>query len=322
MKTLSADKWSQYWQKGTITTFHKKFENNYDGSIKKHWDDEFSRLSTDAQVIDLATGNGALLGLLNQYASSEQYRIAATGVDFADLHAEFFEDFSALELTLKQRTAIEQTDLPDNHYDLAISQYGFEYADCIAAVDELSRICKPQCRISFIMHNQESQIVREGFQSLEQIELVNKNLGLPELIKNMVEAIDKYQRQKNEKSKRRADKYRDKLNNAIMKLREAASQYDDPSYLQFFHDNALAVFNPAMSGNMSVKEKLQVLRNVDKETRSLIGRMEDLTSVAMSDEKNTLLINQLKNHKFSHINVEQLQYNGFHIGQLLTAERN
>ena len=39
-------------------------------------------------------------------------------------------------------------------------------------------------------------------------------------------------------------------------------------------------------------------------------------------KKNTLLFNQLKNHKFSHINVEQLQYNGFHIGQLLTAERN
>ena len=94
----------------------------------------------------------------------------------------------------------------------------------------------------------------------------------------MVESIDKYQKQKNEKTKRRADKYRDKLNKAIMRLRDASTQYDDPSYLQFFHDNALAVFNPAMSGHMSVKEKLLVIRNVEKETRSLIGRMEDLTS--------------------------------------------
>ena len=322
MKTLSADKWSQYWQKGTITTFHKKFENNYDGNIKAHWDQEFTRLKPDSQTIDLATGNGALLGLLNQYAADNNVKLAATGVDFADLHSAFFEDFTDLTLTLKERTAIEDSGLLDDSYDLAISQYGFEYADTIAAVKELSRICKPQCRISFIMHHEHSQIVREGFQSLQQIELVNKHLGLPDLIKNMVEAIDKYQRLKNEKTKRRADKYRDKLNKAISKLREASAQFDDPSYLQFFHDNALAVFNPAMSANMTVKDKIQVVRQVEKETRSLIGRMEDLTSVAMTDEKNSVLIKALKNHEFVNINVEQLQYNGFHIGQLFTADRN
>ena len=153
-------------------------KNNYDGSIKEHWDSEFSRLSEEAHVIDLATGNGALLGLLNRYASKGKKRIKATGVDFADLHAEFFADFSDLELTLKQRTAIEETNLPDDHYDLAISQYGFEYADTTAAVKELDRICKPQCRISFIMHNEASQNSARRFSISTTDRIGQQNSGL------------------------------------------------------------------------------------------------------------------------------------------------
>ena len=37
MDKLHSDHWNNYWEKGTVTSFYKKFAGNYAGAIKTHW---------------------------------------------------------------------------------------------------------------------------------------------------------------------------------------------------------------------------------------------------------------------------------------------
>ena len=323
MDKLNAKQWSNYWEKGTVTTFHKKFENNYDGEIKAHWNKQFVDLESQSTVIDLATGNGALLVLLDDYLNENKNKnFKAYGVDFAELNTEFVDKIKSLTVVLKDKTLIEDTGIEDSSIDLAMSQYGIEYSDLDKTVCELDRIMKPKSKLNFIMHHSDSQIIKEGFQSLSQIELVNNKLKLNNTIKELLPAIDKLKETGKTKYKTKADRLRNKLNKGIQEMMNFSQTVQDPGYIQYYYENALMVFKGSVAQQYSLIQKLKLIKLVENETKNLKLRMKDLTSVAMTEDKNEKFINLLKNIGFVNINIVPIEYNAIHIGQNIQAQRN
>ncbi len=321
MVKLNSKQWTNYWQKGTLTTFHKKFENNYDGEIKKHWNSIFKKLVVGSTVVDLATGNGALLYLLDNFAKKKSISFNGYGIDFAEINKEIMQEFNYCNVELRSLTLIEKTGLPKNSIDCAISQYGFEYANMIDSVKELDRILKPTATISFIMHTNDSQLIKEGFKSLEQIELVTNKLKVNDIIKKILPAIDKLKKTGKVKYKIKADKLRNKLNNAMKEMMTFAQTLNDPGYIQYYYENALSVFKGEIANRYSLQEKLKIIKLIEKETNNLKHRMQDLTTIAMTKEGNERLVTLLKNCQFNKIKIKQFRYDGTNVGQVVTARR-
>jgi ubiquinone/menaquinone biosynthesis C-methylase UbiE len=321
MTKLNSEHWSNYWEKGTITTFYKKFSGNYDGEIKAHWDSVFKDINNDSCIVDLCTGNGALLSLLDNYATDNNISFKAYGIDFAKLNPKITDKIKSLNIVLKENTGIENTGLKDNSVDLAISQYGIEYANIDGTVKELDRILKADAKVSFIMHEEKSQIIVDAYQSLKQIDLVNNELKISTIIKEILPAIEGLKKTGKAKYKNKADKLRGKLNNAIQVIMEFAETIPDPGYIEFFYKQALSVFQGEVARNYSLQQKLDVLSQVKVETANLKLRMDDVTSVAMTEETNEKLIKALKSIGFKNVEITPFWYNNAILGQVLNAER-
>ena len=59
------DKWSRYWAGNRVSACMQEaegqFKGNYSGSISKYWQQFFNALPPNSKVLDLATGNGAVV---------------------------------------------------------------------------------------------------------------------------------------------------------------------------------------------------------------------------------------------------------------------
>lgn len=171
---LTPSEWGRYWQRPTVTTFQGHFPDNYDGEIADFWHGIFARLPAAARIVDLATGNGALLLLARAHAREHGRRFDLTGVDLADIRPRdalrgrlaLFEDLGAIRFV--GRTPLERTGLPAAGFDAVISQYGFEYAPPAEAAAEAARLLAPGGMLALVVHHGESALVRQARAGLEQ----------------------------------------------------------------------------------------------------------------------------------------------------------
>jgi len=146
---LNAAQWSRYWEKGTITTFHGRFGENYDGPVRDFWHGVFAALPARASIVDLATGNGAVALLAAQYGHRTGKTFDIVGIDSADIDPARRFAGKAYARHLRRirflaNRPVEATALPDRGQDLATSQFGIEYADAVPTAAEIARTLKPR----------------------------------------------------------------------------------------------------------------------------------------------------------------------------------
>ena len=321
MQKLNSKQWSNYWNKGTLTTFHKSFQNNYDHEFLTFWQQCFDQIKAGQTVVDLATGNGAVISLLDRHNQKPQLEINAFAVDYSTVNKTFFDQIKHLNCTLLEQTAVESTGLDTGSVDHAYSQYGIEYSDLDQSIQELDRILKKQgAQIHFILHHQSSAVVSDGRSSLAQIEMANVNLDIPDTVKNILPIIDHVKNNPNDAaSKSQADLLRDELNYKVNRLIQFANQQTDPGYVNYFLSGISTLFQPNQ-GNL--EDKLNTLTEIDAETQSLQQRMQDLVSVALSDEAVSALCQQLTQIGFQDPKTSALVYQSQHnMGLCLSAER-
>lgn len=151
--------WSGYWKSGAMHSCASSYANNYDGCVAGFWRQAAATLPSQARVLDLAAGNGALGRLL----VSQRTDIA--GVDAVDL-ADVASDPAIASSGIKfwPGTSIEQLPFEQAQFDLVASQFGLEYAQWPLAIQEAARVCRPGGRVAAVMHHRESVIVAVGLE--------------------------------------------------------------------------------------------------------------------------------------------------------------
>lgn len=71
-RLLTDDEWEQFWRHGSVTTFERSGNPNYDGEIREFWERQFATLREGARIVDLATGNGAVALLAAEYSAARR----------------------------------------------------------------------------------------------------------------------------------------------------------------------------------------------------------------------------------------------------------
>jgi SAM-dependent methyltransferase len=122
-------------------------------SQRKFWTDFAAGLPKQAKVLDLATGDGRVMGWL--LAARRDLKL--TGIDFA-------ERLPPAPRGTKSRSGVnmEAVPFPDESHDAVVSQFGVEYGDVPQVVREVSRVLKSRGRVGFIMHRGDGSILEHN----------------------------------------------------------------------------------------------------------------------------------------------------------------
>jgi SAM-dependent methyltransferase len=147
MSTGSKIAWSDFWQAGGAgpeSGCLPKALRQIDAVQRRVWAEVAASLRPGARVLDLATGDGAVLGKIR--ASRTDLKLI--GVDSAQALPR-----APKTITLRAGVAMEKLPFPDAGFDLVSSQFGFEYGDRAAVSREVARMLRAGGRYVFIVHH-------------------------------------------------------------------------------------------------------------------------------------------------------------------------
>lgn len=177
--------WSRYWTKdreaspGCLPGLAGQAADFVSGL----WDKFFRGLPQGASLLDLGTGNGALL----VQAGACRPDLRLTGVDYAASLPD-----PGPGITLHPRTRMEKLPFEDNSFDAITGQFAVEYGVVREISREVRRVLRKDGRYQFLCHHSGGVIVRDNRDRLAAIRGV---LSLGGLLETAIKAVR--QRQKN-----------------------------------------------------------------------------------------------------------------------------
>ncbi len=324
---LSAEQWARFWRNGDVTTFRGRFRHNYDGPVLEFWRRVFDETPTGARIVDMATGNGALALLCAQYAEANGRDFEITAFDFADIDpARDVADPALLaaagRIDFRGRTRIEATGFGDDAFDLAVSQFGFEYAEADAGLREVDRIvAAADARIALMLHHADSAIIAQARDGLDQVGLCEQS-GVPGIVNDLLNRLERLARKgRKPADDEHAEMLRGELNQRLAALDGQSRKFRDPSQIAFFINNIMSVFNPKLSGDLDTAGKKGRVTEVLRETRAYRARMTDLVASARSRDDIAALETGLKSHGFRIDDSGYFQFEGVPFSYTLKASR-
>lgn len=328
MSRLDPDDWSGYWAKARVTTFSWQFDNNYDGEFLDFWRSQLSGNYT--QIIDLACGNGALVWIANELVNQPQPRAQITGVDIADI-----EPFSTLgknpvdypQVRFIGNTGIDRLPFADGSIDLAISQYGIEYSDLDKTIPELGRVLSANGKMAFVLHDKQSDILRECAPQIGLINYVLDELQLEALFLKLDTLYNSAKSVKDMQTRPDIVACRGEIN---LVLAEIGQRVEDIKKI-----DGVALGSPLMANYVqhlknefpqgAPKKNGKRSKAIVEHTRALkvgLSRIEDLWAAALSEQQLQALVELIKAEGFELLELGKIGYRGSaNWGTILVARR-
>lgn len=173
--TASADRtaWSDFWANnagstagGCLPTRSAEME----AAQRAMWAAFVADLPKDATVLDLATGDGRVLGWMR----AERDDLTLLGIDFAP-------DLPDAPEGTETRGGIAMEKLPlDADTQVAVvSQFGFEYGDVAAVAEEIARVLRPTGKVGLMIHRGDGPILKHNLARSASIDwaIAEKSVG-------------------------------------------------------------------------------------------------------------------------------------------------
>ena len=241
----SAMPWSRLWATGVLHSCATGIHGNYDGEVLAFWQGQFDLAGDGARILDVGTGNGALLLLARERATRRGIGLTLLGVDIADIEpgravAGGADRFAGIEF--HPRTSVCALPFADGEIDLVCSQFGFEYAPRAAAIREIARVAGGTSQLALVLHRSDSIIARVSAPQREGLRLLGSECPIVPLARRMVPVLFEAARG-----------------------RQQGRGHADPG-----HEAVRQSFNRAASALMDGIERLpqaQVLRNTAQQVR-------------------------------------------------------
>ncbi|WP_456445322.1 class I SAM-dependent methyltransferase [Thiolapillus sp.] len=319
---LDARQWGNWWTKNHLTSFHGHFHNNYDGPLRQFWEQHFATLPEGATILDLATGNGALALLAEEYSRQHQKNFHVTGIDYAEIQPGALQERHPLlgGITFLSCTAMEATGLESASQDMIMSQFGFEYGDMPAAIREIRRLLKPGGCFHAMLHHQDSAVLAQAREALAQIKHCEKSAAA-ETASALVELQARLAREKklSEKDQQKARQLHQALRESLEKLNRYARQLKDPSHVRMFTQSIMVLFDRRNAGRISPPQRLQTIQRLMAENESYRQRMKDLRSAAYGNKDFQTLKKCLKQQGFISVSTGSQEYAGRHFCHTVSA---
>ncbi|MCH7820791.1 MAG: class I SAM-dependent methyltransferase [Proteobacteria bacterium] len=163
--------WDTYWQ-GTRDKDSYALGGASHPAITSFWDDTLSQIlasTTNARILDIATGSGAVIEKFFHHSTDAQPDI--TCVDISDAAIDGVRRrFPAITGIVADARSIP---LESFRYDLVTSQFGIEYAG-LDALDEAARLIAPGGTLAMLMHVRPGLIFDECSAALDAVQRTQK----------------------------------------------------------------------------------------------------------------------------------------------------
>lgn len=296
--------WSEYWQQGHVNSFADSTSRNYEGELAEQWLRFFDETNVQGgRVVDLATGNGALIDLAVNIGNFREPEYI--GVDYATL--KIGDSLKHPNITFLQEQNIESLPFSDNEVTAVVSQFGIEYSNLDLTLNEVSRVLRPGGKLRVVVHRKESAIVAPNFQILRVIQTLQEKGSPLEALKRLVAALNE-----SSKSSQNKEAIRLELNEKVGKL---VNEYKQALYDTNFPKLLKTVLNP----KVSIAQKEKIFVEYDKELASHGVRLSDLIDAASDSEEITLLKSKLMCNDFVDISVSDISDKRGLIGTVISA---
>jgi ubiquinone/menaquinone biosynthesis C-methylase UbiE len=321
MSKLTSEEWSSLWTRDTVTTLSSMFPDNYDLTVADFWQQVVT--SGHNRVIDLACGNGALVWLANDFLNKNSARTTITAVDAADI-----DPFKTLKKDSKEfpmvdfisNTPIENLPFDDCSIDVAISQYGLEYSDLQRSIPELSRVLKPSAKMGFILHNEQSSIVKGSSRYLDQHKMILNDIRIHDLFLELDGLIGKSRDLNKISLMPKIKKKMIAINAASDKIKQIMRMVDPESEIKRY---CIPIFDAFTE--VSVRNRVNRKKIINQSICGLeeyIGRIEDLKTAALSTKELASLVSLIEKEGFTITENHPISYKeNDNIGTALVAFR-
>lgn len=326
---LTAKQWSDYWKNRTVTSFHGHFQNNYDGPVKRYWENIFAKLPQGANILDLATGNGALALLAQDYSRKHQRDFHVTGIDYAEIKpAEYLSDKEELaqlagQIEFISGQPMEHTGLPANHYQLVMSQFGFEYGETATATTEVMRLLDRDVGIfAAMMHHTDSAILQQAKESMRQINHCNKS-GLLEIAEDLIRLQKALQvnSELNQEQQLEARSLHSSFSQGLSRLGKFARELKDPGHVNLFARTLMSLFDRKQADNLTPADRSKAINHLKAESEAFRLRLADLRSAALEQKEFENLARLLERKGLQGELMAPLQYGGSFFCMAVMAQR-
>lgn len=184
----STDEWSAYWRDGRGAACRADDAGLYRGVIGDFWREHFGQFDDGCRILDLATGNGAVLELASEVAQRQGKRFLLYGVDLAAISPLKFTKMHEVAPVLNFYPGVGNESLPfaRRMFETVTSQYGLEYGGLRSSLGEVSRVLKPGGKLAVVCHWREGDIARESAAEVADIEFF-EHLKLPRLMRTLIQ---------------------------------------------------------------------------------------------------------------------------------------
>lgn len=313
----SRNDWSAYWSQGHKTSFGNEFRHCYEGKIQEAWKSVFKTIKTKSKVLDLCTGNAALLRLAEQDMDNFS-EVNFTGVDYANVTAN--DKFTQLDnIDLLFNVDIESLPIEKNSFDIVISNYGIEYSDLSKSLAEVSRVMSDQGCAIFICHFYDSILITNNKQELMMINTMLDRNGVLATMQGLIDALHN----KNMHSKiptgkeylaavEEAEHSRHRLNEQLSVIAN--------NFAQAFHQsNFLGFLKYLLSAN--TENKKHELEKFKAGMSSHQGRLSEMVNASLTKEQIEKLSSVFKVHGLYITKAEVLRSNEGAIGFQIFASK-
>lgn len=170
MTRSSRDAWTDFWTAdggrsgGCLADVTPAIE----AVQRQQWEAAAGPLPRGARVLDLASGDGVVLGHIRRVRPD----LKLTGVDSAERLPP-----APKGVTLRGGIQMESLPFGDGQFQLVTSQFGFEYGDVAQAAKELRRVLAQGERFHFIVHHRDSAIVAHNLARRDALRWAARDSG-------------------------------------------------------------------------------------------------------------------------------------------------
>ena len=143
------------------------------------WRGFIAALPAGAKVLDLATGDGRVLGWMRAARGD----LELTGIDLApDLPA------PPESTTTRGGIAMESLPFADGEFAAVVSQFGFEYGDVPAVAAEIARVLAPGGSVGLMVHRSDGPILEHNLARRAAIDWVLEEQRLGAILRQALDA--------------------------------------------------------------------------------------------------------------------------------------
>lgn len=312
--------WSAYWQNtDSLNSFAEgKVASGYKGELEGFWKKQLSILSTNAILVDLGTGNGALANLIAEQKLQQQKHWRIVAIDAANIEPKrLIQTQPSLKKSLAEvrflgGTRIEQMPFSCNSIDLLVSQFAFEYSDIRLSIREVWRVLKPNGHFVAVMHCQNSPLTIHTAIGIQVMRNLLIEQGIIEKIMLLLEYVS--ERAKTFSNEQQFLQMNQLLLQQVRQFQQRLKSTNEREWFDYlFAPFAALLFQPTAQ---NIIRAIQLRNNL----RFYLQRLEDQQAASITSHHISVL-QQYITELSGRIDIAELYIEGELLGLTMTIEK-